>query len=75
MRTAAALSMPTYIALPVKPRPTKWRDEVAGDGAEPLGPGEQRVLAAEPARELALGVLVELGLLQQRGRARRRSPR
>ena len=42
------------------------RDEIPGDRLQPLRAGEQRVLRAELAGQLALGVLVELGLLQQR---------
>ena len=40
-------------------------DEVLGDLVEPLWPGEQRVLRAELASQLAFRVLVELGGLQE----------
>ena len=65
MRTAAALSMPTYIALPVNPRPTKCRTRSRATVRSRSG----RVISAysRPKRRTscALGVLVDLGLLEQ----------
>jgi hypothetical protein len=39
--------------------------EVLCDPAQPLRPGQQRVLLTEPPRQLTLGFLVEFGCLQQ----------
>ena len=51
-RTAVALSMESTIALPWKPRPRKWRDEIFGDRLQPVVAGDQVVLAAELALQL-----------------------
>jgi hypothetical protein len=67
MRTPGALSNPTYIALPAKPRPTKCDNQVLRDSTQPLRTGQKCVLLAKSARELAFGLLVEFGFLQQRG--------
>ena len=50
MRTAVALSIATNIALPRKPRPTKWRTRSAAIRSQPLRPGDQLVLGREAAR-------------------------
>jgi len=41
--------------------------QVPGDRAEPLGPGDQCVLAGEAADEASFGVVVELGHLEDLG--------
>ena len=52
----------------MKPAADEVRDEVARDRPQPLGPGDAACTPGAKRRdELALGLLVELGRLQQLG--------
>ena len=42
-------------------------DQVPGDRTEPLGPGDEGVLTGEAAHQASLGVVVELGRLEDFG--------
>ncbi len=39
-------------------------NEIRSDAAEPLGPGQQRVLLTKPARQLTFRVVVKFSLLE-----------
>ena len=71
IRTAAALSMPTYIALPANPRPTKWRTRSWATVRSRSGRVISVYSRANRRTSMALGVVVELGLFEQRRSARR----
>ena len=68
MRTAVALSIATNIALPAKPRPTKWRTRSAAIVRSRSGRVISCVLACRSAAtSWPSCVLVELGLLEDLG--------
>ena len=50
IRTAVTLSMATYIALPLNPRPTKWATRSAATVSSRSLPGDQLVLAGKAPR-------------------------
>ena len=75
MRTAVALSMATNIALPRNPRPTKWRTRSAAIRCSRSGRVMSWYSVAKRRDERSLLRVVELGLLEDRGRAPRRSAR
>ena len=67
MRTAVALSIATNIALPMKPAADEVADEVRAIVRSRSGRVISWYSRREAADELPLGVVVELGLLEQLG--------
>jgi hypothetical protein len=65
MRTAVALSRPTYIALPAEPATDEVAHQIGRDASSAARAGQQRVLRARTRRQLPSASSSNLGLFEQ----------